>query len=378
MITVILRCVNRCNFNCVYCFQRDTTRAKGEMSIDQLGTIFSKVKYYLTHREGRGESVTFSWTGGEPLILGPDYFQKALDLEYSTFKNMTDRVWNDIQTNGSLISKRFIEVFREFNIAIGISTDVVGGTRLRGKKDMSALVFDKMKLMKREGYNFGCIVVVTKKNIGHLRRIYRTMRDEGIPFHFSYLKSIYLRNYDDYDASLIIAPSELADGMMPVVREYFIDRDKGRIKGYFIVRNIDDELHMAISDERPYHASCEYRPYCSVNYVCFEPDGSAYPCPSSCSPDAYLGNIYKQSFGSLMKHPFRKELRRRQRRLKALCSDCDLLPGCSGGCMAQAYQDGDMLGISHYDCEYRRIIAKRIRDFVKSRKWSHFDRIMRH
>jgi uncharacterized protein len=77
MPLVILKATEKCNSNCSYC---DVVRKDGtgrSMPIDVLETVFRRVNEYLIAFPG--EEVELNWHGGEPLILGTDYFREAIN-----------------------------------------------------------------------------------------------------------------------------------------------------------------------------------------------------------------------------------------------------------------------------------------------------------
>ena len=65
--------------------------------------------------------VTFSWQGGEPTLLGLDFYKKAVELQkkYSNGK----KIENTFQTNGVLLNDEWCEFFKENNFLIGLSID---------------------------------------------------------------------------------------------------------------------------------------------------------------------------------------------------------------------------------------------------------------
>lgn len=361
---IILRCTHQCNFNCIYCFQRERDKgsvARRRMRLDQLETIFSKVKYYLTHEARAKEAVVFEWTGGEPLLLGVNFFRKVFELERRIFQNVRQGVSNTIQTNGSLVSADYIELFNTYHVGVGVSLDVMGKARLSSSGMSRKAVLKKVLWLKRECHGFsGCIVVPTRKNVRFLARIYRQLRDAGVPFHFNYLKQL-----QEYDEGVALSADELVAGVLPVVQEYVQDTVSVKIDQAYSIPNIDDDLRLALSYPLLAMRTCVYGG-CFKDFLCIEPDGSAYPCPSFTCSESRLGNVYRDSIKALMRHPFRRNLQKRRSQLQRLCEGCPHLPSCSGGCMAEAHYGGTMLGRSHFACAYRREICKKINELMRS------------
>ena len=66
--------------------------------------------------------VTFGWQGGEPLLMGIDFFERAVTSRRSTAKPGM-RIINTLQTNGTLIDEDWASFFHEHNFLIGLSLD---------------------------------------------------------------------------------------------------------------------------------------------------------------------------------------------------------------------------------------------------------------
>ena len=64
-----------------------------------------------------GNVINFSWHGGEPTILGLEYFQKIVSLQRK-YKPLNKRIINGIQTNGTLLDDDWCKFFvnEEFTV----------------------------------------------------------------------------------------------------------------------------------------------------------------------------------------------------------------------------------------------------------------------
>ena len=111
MPLVILKATEKCNSNCSYC---DVVRKDGTgrtMSLDVLDIVFKRVNEYLL--QFPEESIELNWHGGEPLILGAEYFREAIKLQERNFQETSQRVKNTIQSNLTLMSEEFVEIFQQ-------------------------------------------------------------------------------------------------------------------------------------------------------------------------------------------------------------------------------------------------------------------------
>ena len=106
-----------CHLDCHYCYYLDKAEIYGghepKMTYDMLETT---IREYIKANDV--EEVTFNWHGGEPLVLGLDFYKKAVELE----KKFADgkKIYNTLQTNGTLINYDTAEFFRDNNFLIGV------------------------------------------------------------------------------------------------------------------------------------------------------------------------------------------------------------------------------------------------------------------
>ncbi len=93
-----------CNFDCAYCYYRCKANSSGRISDDLLERFVCE---YIAGQEE--DTVTFNWHGGEPALLGLDFFRKVIQLErkYANGKCIE----NDFQTNGVLLDQSWCEFF---------------------------------------------------------------------------------------------------------------------------------------------------------------------------------------------------------------------------------------------------------------------------
>jgi len=112
---------SRCNLDCVYCYYlhkedllRETT--DGRIS-DELLEEF--IRQYITGQDA--DTITFNWHGGEPVLLGLDFYRKAIRLQQKYAGTKT--IKNDLQTNGTLLDESWCEFLKENDFYIGLSID---------------------------------------------------------------------------------------------------------------------------------------------------------------------------------------------------------------------------------------------------------------
>ena len=109
-----------CNLDCAYCYYLDKAEIYGgkepRMDIEGLERY---VRAYIEACEA--DEVTFNWHGGEPLVLGLDFYRKAVEFEkkYAGDK----KIHNTLQTNGTLITPEWADFFARERFLLGVSMD---------------------------------------------------------------------------------------------------------------------------------------------------------------------------------------------------------------------------------------------------------------
>jgi len=156
--SLIVKCTRQCNFACSYCTDR---RSSGSpLSFDNTVGL---VKSVLAQPEaGR---TTFIFHGGEPLLLGIDYFKKLLCLQQLCNENRR-QISNILQTNGSLISEEWIRFFQENEIQLGISLDGPPEShnlfrRYVGGEPTCEDVIQNIRALNEAGVRFGVLCVAS-------------------------------------------------------------------------------------------------------------------------------------------------------------------------------------------------------------------------
>ncbi len=128
---IVLKVTHACNLACRYCYSvADGSRTLSEEDLGAL--IRSAVRL-------DADTVNFIWHGGEPLLAGLEYFQRAVALQEATREGTGKRFVNSLQTNGTLVSRELAEFFKSSGFAVGVSLDGPPGHHDRGRPFASGL-----------------------------------------------------------------------------------------------------------------------------------------------------------------------------------------------------------------------------------------------
>ena len=108
-----------CNLSCTYCYYLDKQKMYGKESAMSMEILEKSIKEYI--ETNAGDELCFDWHGGEPLLLGVDFFVKVVELQRKYSGNK--RIFNTIQTNATLINDEFASFFKYCNFLVGVSID---------------------------------------------------------------------------------------------------------------------------------------------------------------------------------------------------------------------------------------------------------------
>ncbi len=121
----ILKVASRCNLNCSYCYvynMADSTWMKRPalMSNDVFELALERIRQQC--RNTGQDSFRIAFHGGEPCLVGPDLFDAWCSRARAVLGGIV-KLSLVIQTNGTLLDRRWIELFRKHQVSVGISMD---------------------------------------------------------------------------------------------------------------------------------------------------------------------------------------------------------------------------------------------------------------
>lgn len=336
MATIILKATERCNSSCLYCdVVHKPQAAQQTMSLAVLEQVFLRANEFLeAHPAERLELV---WHGGEPLLLGPEWFEEALAFQRRHCAQTAERIEHGIQTNLSLFSVEFARLFRELGIdGIGTSYDPIAGIRGPGKVPDTATYnrrfLEGLDILEREGFGWGVIYVVTKLTLPRAREIFHFMTnlkaDGGIDFHPVLV-------YGPEPRHLAITPEEYADFLGEILPLWWENRQRyGGIEPFSsTLRNLQEGRGSALG--------CVDSGACAASHWNVAPDGSLSHCGRSADWKLLdYGSIFDKSLAESRADPQRDVFRQRDRELEhGECADCRFWQLCHGGCPLDAWAD---------------------------------------
>ena len=170
-----------CNLGCKYCFflsKKNLYPGSSFRMSDEL--LETYIRQYLEAQ--RIPQATIAWQGGEPTLMGLDFFQRSIKFE-EKYRRPNMIIQNTMQTNGTLLDDEWCEFFRENNFLIGLSLDGPRELHDAYRRDRTGNpTFDRVmkaaQLLRHHKVDYNILTTVHAANGDHPLDVYRFLKDE--------------------------------------------------------------------------------------------------------------------------------------------------------------------------------------------------------
>ncbi len=321
-----------CNLDCGYCYfltkEALYPGSDFRMSAESLETF---TRQYIEAQSV--PEATFGWQGGEPMLMGLDFFRLAVELqEKHRPANMT--VHNALQTNGTLISEEWCEFFRANNFLVGISLDGPRALHDAYRVDKSgAPSFDRvmagLELLKKHGVSFNVLTTVHSANADHPAEVYRFLRDDVDARYIQFIPIVERKNDTGFQEGHSVTDRSVKarqyGEFLTAVFDEWVRRDVGTV----FVQIFDVALN-SWSGERP--GLCIFDETCG-GALAMEHNGDVYSCDHYVEPRYLLGNVGEMPLLEIVDSEKQRVFGLAKRdTLPRYCRECEVRFACNGGC----------------------------------------------
>lgn len=342
-----------CNLDCGYCYylvKKDLypKRTSHRMADDLLE------EYIVQHIEAcPTRLILFSWHGGEPTLLGVDYFRRVVELQ-KTHRPAGREIVNGIQTNGVLLDEEWCRFLARERFRVGLSMD--GPRELHDRYRVSRKgeathkqVVAAYHLLRRFGVATDVLCVVNERNVRQPAAVYRFFKGLGVPF-LQFLPLVIRAPDGTPDPRSV--PAEAYGEFLRTVFDEWIRNDVGTIALQFV----DEALRPALGVD---HALCIHRETCG-DIVVLEHTGDFYSCDHFVTPEHRIGNIRATPLVDMLESQAQRAFGDAKRdSLPRYCRDCEVLAWCNGGCPKDRFirtPDGEA-GLNHLCAGFKRFFT---------------------
>ena len=351
-----------CNLDCRYCYylKKKDLYGKGasfRMSDDIL-------ELYIVHHidASSAEVINFSWHGGEPTVLGLDYFRKIVALQRK-HRPSGRQIRNGIQTNGTLLDEDWCRFLAAEGFGVGLSLD--------GPKELHDLyrvskkqeptheqVMRGYALLQKHQIPFDILCLVHDQNVQYPTKVYRFFKEIGARF-LGFLPLVELRS-DEQSVSDHTVPAEAFGAFLCAVFDEWLSQDIGRIN----VQIFEEAIRTAFGQD---HGLCIFRKTCGDIPV-IEHNGDFFSCDHFVDMEHRIGNIGETPLIDMLDSAAQRAFG--QAKLSGLplfCRTCEVLAMCNGGCPKDRFiltPDGERglnylcAGYKHFFTHCRPFVAE--------------------
>ena len=339
-----------CNLDCKYCFylekeQLYPNNEKWKMSDERLEAF---IRDYIAAQPG--PEVSFAFQGGEPTLLGVDYFRKV--VAYQEKHAQGKRISTAFQTNGTLLNDEWGVFLAENNFLVGLSIDgpeaIHNANRVDKKgRDSYKEVIRGLNILRKYKVEFNTLTCVNSITVQHPVKIYKFLKSIGS----KYLQFIPIverevdtaaaklgldfaappdlehppENRENPQMSPFAVPAEAYGEFLCKIFDEWIKRDVGKV----FVQLFDVALNKWLKIPG---GLCYFAETCG-RALAMEHDGDLYTCDHYVYPKYKLGNLMNTSLGELADSPMAQAFGQDKReRLQKYCRDCSVRFACNGEC----------------------------------------------
>jgi uncharacterized protein len=340
-----------CNLDCEYCFFLSKEMLYPGSRFRMAADLQEAYIRQLLEAHERAEEVVLAWQGGEPTIMGLDFFRRSIELQ-RRYARPGQRVLNTLQTNGTLLDDEWGAFLADNEFLVGISID---GPReihdtyrvSKGGKPTFDRVMRGLGHLKQHGVEFNVLTTVHAANGDHGAGVYRFLRDELGATFIQFIpiierataetldvanagwgdnvegRPLYTQN-GDLVTDRSIGPEQYGRFMIDVFEEW-VRHDIGRV----YVQMFDTALANWVGEPG---GMCVHAETCGLQ-LALEHNGDLYCCDHFVEPDYLLGNIAQTPMQQLIASARQTRFGQDKRdTLTRYCLDCDVRFACHGGC----------------------------------------------
>jgi uncharacterized protein len=336
-----------CNLACEYCFYTPKRRLYPREKRHRMSRKVAEemIRQYMAMADG---TATFAWQGGEPTLMGIDFFRlvTALQMKHGSGGQV---VANALQTNGTLIDDEWARFLRRYQFLVGISID--GPSEIHDKWRVNhtggpslAQVIRGLRALQDEDVEHNALVMLTSHSWDKPRIIWDYLHDLGVDF-MQFIPCLERDPETGEMSQYSVTPEQWGRFMCEIFDLWWATGTTAPGEDCpcptTYVRLFNDLVEIYAGGEGP---SCMLKERCG-EYVVIEHNGDVYACDFFVDKDHYAGNILKTSLSQLIHSGVLEEFALAKGRAGPECQTCPWWEQCFGGCPKDR-----VYGSGHTEC----------------------------
>lgn len=338
-----------CNMACEYCFYRSKECLYPETQKHRMddGVLREMIRQML--EKGTPE-VSFCWQGGEPTLLGIDFFKRAVDYQIQYGRGKT--VGNAIQTNGVLIDQKWADFLFNYRFLTGLSIDGPRHVhdryrRMAGGGASWEKTFDATKRLLDRNVLVNALSVINDYSSQYPEEIYGFLKEAGLT-HMQFIPCVETDPASPgHAAAYSVSSDDYGNFLCRIFDLWLSDFDNG-VPGTSI--RLFESLLFSYAKMIP--PDCALMDECGA-YLVVEYNGDVYSCDFFVTPEHKLGNIMNGRLDKMLNSASQRNFGRKKKTPPDLCENCAYLSHCRGGCPKDRIRDPADKGVNHFCGAYK-------------------------
>lgn len=325
-IQFIVKVTKHCNLRCEYCYEFASLGDTSRIAVDELPRMFTSMKQMAL--AGGFDFIHILWHGGEPLLLGLDFYRRVAEIEAEIFGK--DIAWeNGLQTNLTIVNDEILDFLADSGVfsVLSVSFDPFGKQRrdLRGRPSHDRVLENIARLLDR-GIRFGVISVMTRHNVGSVGAIRDFFDRIGVGHR---LLPYYIAADEAQSRDNVIPWDENVAAHRRLFDAWFTSENATPCEP------LGDYVQIALA----HLAGSTSNTFDKVDEVSFIVDrtGDVYGLADAYSPDHHYGNLLDEGFTYDPEGPGRlRAIEDARRRVSQICGLCPYVGACHGAHVVHA------------------------------------------
>lgn len=324
-----------CNLNCTYCFYLEKSALFQQTKMHRMSPEIQEETIRQVMQQS-GDNVSLAWQGGEPTLMGLEFYERAVQLEMKYGHGQM--VGNGLQTNGLLLNRDWAKFLKKYDWLVGISLD--GPTYIhdhfrfdQAGKGTHRRVEDNAKMLLDEGVAANAMCCVTSHSVKYPEELYQYYKSLGLNF----MQFIPIVETDKNDPSKAADFSVSAEDYGRFLNKLFdlwlADFKDGQPTTS--VRHFESVFYSYVGLQAP---ECTLMKECGP-YVVIEHNGNIYSCDFFVEPKWKLGNVMTDRLINMLNSKKQTIFGQAKAQLPRECRQCSWLTKCYGGCTKDRIKD---------------------------------------
>ncbi len=322
-VQFVIKTSKQCNLRCQYCYEFSELHKTDVMTMTQIESLYRHIEGYYRSLDNTYTDIHFIWHGGEPLLLPPKFYWEALDLQSQIFTRDRYKVTNGVQTNLTILDDERLSLLSEGFDCVGVSIDVMGDLRTyENGRDSQARVLANIDRLRAEKIEFGCITVLSHKNIDKIEQIYQFYRELDLAAR---LLPLHKTDNAEQNDGIEIDPYSVLKAFQTIFDLWLQDERLTWITPVM-------EMVRSVLDFYDPQAACNFydkREWESINLVNIT--GDMYGYADAYQIDRSYGNLFTTPLAELYaSSQHERSILAAEQRLEQTCVNCKFFGSCNG------------------------------------------------